>query len=321
MTTTTTDETRVGGVLDLHDPQPSRRRARWQLVAPLIGVAVLASLGPLAGPASAAHTGLQRVAANSAHDIADGKSAVAKCPTDKRLVGTGAEITGGEGQVVIDDLTPNAALTQVTATGYEDHVPGNTTAGGANKAWHITAYAICARPFPGLVLARASNPIPVNPPNPISPKSVTARCPANTSLVGTGGEMSGALGDAGIVEIVPFATSVQVSAVEGHFGTGANWRLTAYAICAFPPSGLQVVAGPASAFNSLSPKPANVMCPGGKLATGVGARIINGTGHVVLDDLRPAPNPANNVLSTGYEEDHGYALNWSIRSFAICVTA
>ena len=319
--TTTADNARGGSVFDLQDRKPSRRQPRgagWQLVATLAGAALLTTLGPLTSPASAAHTALQRVAANSAHDTLDGKTVVAKCPTNKRLVGTGAEITGGDGQVVIDDLTPNAALTQVMATGHEDHGPGNTTAAGVDKAWHITAYAICARAFPGLVLAKASDPIPANPPNSNSPKSVTARCPANTSLVGTGGDMTGVLGDAGIVEIIPFATSVRVSAVEGHAGTAAAWRLTAYAICAFPPSGLQVVAGPASAFNSISPKAASVLCPGGKLATGAGARIDNGAGNVVLDDLRPG---ASNVLSTSYEEDHGYVPNWSIRSYAICVTA
>jgi len=82
-------------------------------------------------------SGLVRVTAGSAFDNVNGKSATATCPTGKRVVGSGAEISGAIGAVVIDDLTPSANLTSVFATGYQ--VPGT-----AATTWSITTYALCA---------------------------------------------------------------------------------------------------------------------------------------------------------------------------------
>jgi hypothetical protein len=84
--------------------------------------------------------GLQRVAATSEfHSEGEVKTVSARCPAGKNLLGTGAEITGGGGQVVLDDILPNAALTSVLATGVEDQ---NGFAGD----WSVTSYAICANP-------------------------------------------------------------------------------------------------------------------------------------------------------------------------------
>jgi hypothetical protein len=42
------------------------------------------------------------------------------CPGEKRMVGAGADIVGGNGEVVLDELTPNPELTTVTAAAFED---------------------------------------------------------------------------------------------------------------------------------------------------------------------------------------------------------
>lgn len=82
-------------------------------------------------------SGLVRVSAESPFNNTAAKSATATCPAGKRLIGTGAEISGALGLVVIDDLTPLASGTAVLATGYQ--IPGTTA-----TTWSVTAYALCA---------------------------------------------------------------------------------------------------------------------------------------------------------------------------------
>ena len=84
--------------------------------------------------------GLQRVSGTSEfHSEGEVKAVSARCPAGKNLLGTGAEMPGGGGQVVLDDVLPNALLTSVLATAVEDQ---NGFAGD----WRVTAYAICANP-------------------------------------------------------------------------------------------------------------------------------------------------------------------------------
>ena len=57
----------------------------------------------------------------------------------KNLLGTGGVIFGGPGEVVLDDLRPDALLTHVTVTGLEDE-------NGFAGEWVAGAHAICANP-------------------------------------------------------------------------------------------------------------------------------------------------------------------------------
>jgi hypothetical protein len=82
--------------------------------------------------------GLQLVSATSDPD-SDPAGVPASCPPGKNLLGTGAEINGGAGQVVLDDVRPNAQLTTVTATALEDET-------GTSNVWSVRAHAICADP-------------------------------------------------------------------------------------------------------------------------------------------------------------------------------
>jgi hypothetical protein len=82
-------------------------------------------------------SGLVRISVESAFNTVSAKSVTANCPAGKKVVGTGSEIAGGLGSVVIDDLTPLSNGTSVLASGYL--VPGQAT-----TTWSITAYALCA---------------------------------------------------------------------------------------------------------------------------------------------------------------------------------
>ena len=82
--------------------------------------------------------GLQRVFAQAAPDSEETKSVTATCPAGKHLLGLGGNTTGVGGEVILDDLRPDAALTNAKVTGFEFSTsPPDTD-------WGLTAYAICA---------------------------------------------------------------------------------------------------------------------------------------------------------------------------------
>lgn len=80
--------------------------------------------------------GLQRVAATSPLGSDEFSQAIVNCPAGKHVLGVGGAINGGEGQVLIDDLKTDAALSKATVTAFED-----TT--GFGPDFNVTAYAIC----------------------------------------------------------------------------------------------------------------------------------------------------------------------------------
>ena len=65
------------------------------------------------------------------------KSLTATCPSGKHLLGTGAFIDDGFGQVMFDDIRPDALLLGVTVSSAEDE-------SGSDGTHTTTAYAICA---------------------------------------------------------------------------------------------------------------------------------------------------------------------------------
>jgi hypothetical protein len=173
--------------------------------------------------ASAAVAGLQVVSGESDVATSFNKGTTIGCPAGKQVLGAGGDLTGGASQVMMDDITPNAALTQVTVFGAED---GSGFAGN----WTVTAFAICATPVPGLQRVAATSP--TNSSN----KGVTASCPVGKRVLGAGGDITGGAGQVLMHEIRPNSalTSVTVHAFEDENGTTANWTLRAYAICANP---------------------------------------------------------------------------------------
>lgn len=150
------------------------------------------------------------------------KTATATCPAGKKVVGTGARLLGDAGQVVLDDVMPNAALTAVTASAYED-----STGYGGN--WQLYAYATCANPLPGLTLASADT-LPANS----TDDAVGAICPGATKAHGLGGSVNGGVGRVYYGGLYPSADLTQTVAVtiEQNGGLGSNWYTKIYAICA-----------------------------------------------------------------------------------------
>ena len=64
-------------------------------------------------------------------------SAAAKCLPGTKVIGTGARVTGGEGQVLIESIYGTQSQVNMVAAEDEDGFPGN---------WFVIAWAICATP-------------------------------------------------------------------------------------------------------------------------------------------------------------------------------
>ena len=66
-------------------------------------------------------------------------------------------------------------------------------------------------------------------------------------------------------------------------GFAGDWALTAFAMCAVPPPGLQRVTA-AGALDSAA-KSVTAPCPSGKRALGAGGQMSTGGGQILIDDL------------------------------------
>ena len=128
------------------------------------------------------------------------------------------------GEMLFDDIVPNAALTAVTVTVTED-------GDGTDDLWSVDAYAVCANPPPGLQRVSASSSSDTEEFN-----LATATCPAGKNLLGTGVELGGGNGRVTIDDLRPNAalTANTVAGIETEFGNPTDWNVTAHAICANP---------------------------------------------------------------------------------------
>jgi hypothetical protein len=164
----------------------------------------------------------------------------------------------------------------------------------------------------GLVLVSAESAS-----NSTASKEASAACPAGTRILGGGGFIEG--GD----RRVSFHR-LQSSGSLDTFFAGAteagnfteNWSVHAYALCANQPAGLEYQSF-SSTSNSEEFRSVTATCSAGKKVISAGARISNGDGQVFLDDM--APNGLlTSVTATAYEDQSGYAGNWSLSAYAVC---
>ncbi|SCL14505.1 hypothetical protein GA0070616_0460 [Micromonospora nigra] len=293
----------------------ARRRLTVRGLVLVLGITAVA-VAP-AGPASAAVPGLVRIAAVSASNSNDFRSVTATCPAGKVLTGTGYEINGATGEVVVDDLRPNGstvtAPTAVTVGAYEaDPFAGN---------WTVTAYAVCANPLPGLIRVTAVSDTDLN-----DFHAATAACPFGKVLTGTGFEMTGITGEGVVDDLRPNGSpvsapnAVTVGAYEVDTFLG-SWNVRAYGICANPIPGLVRITT-VSARDSSDSRFSTTVCLNGQVMTGGGFEVNGALGEVVVDDFRPNGSAATApvALTAGAYEEDPFAGNWNLRSYAICAT-
>jgi hypothetical protein len=261
----------------------------------------------LSGSAFAAVAGHEIVGAPSVVDSANSKSVTATCPTGKQVVGAaGNKSLAAGGQALVSRIRPDPGLKSVTVSGRED---GSGFAGN----WGMSAYAFCATPLPGLervVATSATNS---------SNKSISAVCPGGKKLLGAGGEITNGSGQVVLDELRPRAdlTGVLITGLEDGNGYAGNWSVTAYAVCATPPAGLQRAA--ATSASDTNDKSVQANCPGGKRPLGTGGEVNSGGGQVSMD-LSPftVVDDVVGANARAFEDDTGFTGNWSVTAYAIC---
>jgi len=283
---------------------------RWRVItATCIATTLSAALLTVAEPA-AALPGLQRVVVNTATDSTNTKRAVARCPIGTQVVGGGASIVNGVGQVLLTgyrmvDSVPDYVL--VSATEDQDLYSGS---------WALYAYAICAAPVAGVQIVSNSS-AGGSPSN----QTVIVSCPAGTQVFGMGGWIDGGNGQVILdaVYVLAGLTGVGAIGVEDEDGYAANWVVTAFAVCAPPVSGQQSVSAqqPPSGFDSTSPKTVTLSCPAGTAVHGIGGRLQGALQDNTLDDLVPSA-ALDSVIVKAYEDQDGEPDGWFLTAIAIC---
>ena len=185
---------------------------RWQLRAyaicttPLSGRQVVIAESPLAS--------------SSGHAVVD-----AVCPAGKRVVGGGARVGGGQGDVMLAEITPSPELLSVKARAYRREGPP------LGFDWRVYAYAVCAIQPAGLELVEVTEAAGFE-----DSVSVTATCPSGKHLLGAGGTINGSHGQVLLDDLRPNSslTSVAVTGLEDTDGAAHLWSVHAHAICASP---------------------------------------------------------------------------------------
>jgi hypothetical protein len=153
-------------------------------------------------------------------------------------------------------------------------------------------------------------------------KTIAALCPTGTRVIGGGGRVNGA-DHVVLTQLEPVSTSTGdsyvVAASEDQAGFTGSWSLQAYAICARPVPGLEIVSATGAA-GSEAFQFESARCPAGKLAVGAGGRINSGEGQVALSTRAEGSSLSTRTTAAGTEDPDGFAGTWSVTAFAVCVT-
>ena len=208
------------------------------------GALALLTAVAVPAPAHAFIPTVNYVTATSLSNSSTTKMVYAECPAGEAVLGGSASIKGADGQVNIQAAFPKH---DVGLGRYIFVVKATEDATGTAGNWSITAGAYCT-PDTVPIYDEASSAFDSNP-----IKSVTVACPANTKVVGMGGEASiRATGEVGaLLATIPDArvvfqgfeldddlTQVTARATElaGALGGVAPqmWKVTAVVACSQP---------------------------------------------------------------------------------------
>lgn len=148
------------------------------------------------------------------------KPAVATCSPGKVVIGGGFGVTGGVGTVVVDELLPSN--TQVFTKAFEGKA-------GTTRNWFLDAYAVCAFQPAGWQIVNKTGPIHS------SGKITTKECPAGKKVLGPMFDLTGSLGQAHMLTLLPEdfpRQEVSIGALEDDDNTTNSWGLNNWQICA-----------------------------------------------------------------------------------------
>lgn len=144
------------------------------------------------------------------------------CPSGKKVIGAGARVNNGAGNVLLTGLKPTDDERTVEATAYEDE-------GGHAANWSVTATATCVAPVSGLQVVTAGSAQSAD----VSIATSSLECPTGTKLHGVGGEIGGGNGEVRLTRMHTLAaTQAQTRAAVDETGYGQPWSLRTFGICA-----------------------------------------------------------------------------------------
>lgn len=276
---------------------------RLRLAAGIL-LAFGAAVAPIGPAAWADPAGLVVEGETSASNSLN-KSIKATCPAGKVVTGGGGYLTtsaAAEGHVGLYRLEPAADGSGFTAGMQEV----NAYAGN----WLLTALAVCA-PAPAGYQVVSS--VGANQEQYVT----TPSCGTGRSVIGMGGRVNSGTGQVVLEDVTPSfdLKTVTVRGVEIPGSTDNSWTVTAYAVCANTPAGLERIS-----LVLPSGSPAEITgvksCPAGKALYGAGAAMNAGNGNVLLTGVNIAPS--DTARAWAHEITAGYANNWNLTVYGIC---
>ena len=268
-------------------------------------------------PSAQAVSGLTQVTAISPSNSNTSKQVAAVCPPGQRVLGGGAEVVNGGGQVVIQRLQPRHTATddRFVAGAREDQ-------SGYAEAWRLRSFAICADPLPGQQIIANTTPASSDP-----QQSLVGVCPAGQREVGFGGQINSGAGQVRLTDLYDFfgppSSLLIVGAREDPDGYAGQWSLSSYTICADESATAGfLLAGAISPTNSQN-KSITVTCPAGTQVHTTGALLrAEGAGQsttasLVIDKVAVDAS-LNRATVRVVEDEITIAGDWSVIAFALC---
>ncbi len=263
-----------------------------------VAVAAVAQVGSATG--AWAVSGLEIVERISNVNSISPKSATARCPAGKVVLG------GGGGWVWTEQMqSRSVVLTRMETVHPNDGtrdsfvVTGAETTAGEPDDWYLESYAICANPMPGYEI--------------VSDPSITlsdmfirteAHCTGGRKVIGTGARISTNGGEVGL-QVMRASMQETFSYAQAHEdfdGYFDYWNVTAYAVCVNEPAGYEIVQGQSASEDSEDAKLAVAQCPPGKEVHGAGGAIgFDEPGHVALTRLIVNPYIDQRVEASAVE--------------------
>jgi hypothetical protein len=140
------------------------------------------------------------------------------CPDDTTVIGLGAEITYGAGQVMLHDMHTDYAFSDVFVQAVEDR-------NGYRPEWTLTAYAICADEQTRIASGESALDV-------ANPKGNVAPCELGRHNA-VGFRIFGPIGVLGINDVMVADVTYGATAYMFPLGQppGSSWQLTTFTIC------------------------------------------------------------------------------------------
>lgn len=231
------------------------------------------------------------------------KLASVTCPDNKTVVGTGWSTNPGTAQLRLQFLIPYEH--SVVAQVYEAY-------SGYDPPWSLTVYAMCAQRPSGWSLSSHKESTFVDPYH-----TARVNCSNGRVPLGMGVEHMVPHGQVVITDINPDLTGVHVSAYTHEDGYDDEWWIRAYAICADPPIGWELISS--SNQTSYPTTTEASPCSAGRTAISAGADLNGAYGEVVLKSLRTITYLGEYGSATASEDETGAPDSWELTTDVICV--